>query len=308
MGLSICFNLTALTLGRDDAKRLVESLHACAQTQGFDNVSQVYHDTDAEPPDDSPGALQPGRRFLDTGRASSKEPPPHEPMTDEEIDAAAHEMIDAFDEKQARAAMGLDPDEDDLPSFSAELIDLSDGRILDVHPKEVFFFWANAEGAEPFIVGLASYPAVIEHTLNGERVRFETGLGVGWHWEGYCKTQYAGMPDAGGPDHFLATHQRIVAVLDHAVSLGIAAEVHDDSGYWDHRDQAALLDKLKQYNAMVASIAGRMKDRGSDIQSPIFDHPAFEHLEADGEKQFERMREERSREERDGGNASPTDD
>lgn len=296
MGLSICFNLTALKIGRDDAKRLVESLHTFATTQGFDNVSQVYHDTDAEPPDDSPGALQPGRRFLDTGRAQTPnppDPPPREPMTDDEIEAAAQEIVDAFDAKNALKAIGLDPDADDTPSFSAELIDLSDGRILDVHPREVFFFWANCEGAEPFIVGLACYPSVIEHNVKGQPEQFETGLGLGWHWEGYCKTQYAGLPDAGGPDHFLATHQRIVAVLDHAVSLGIAAEVHDDSGYWDHRDAQELLNKLNQYNAMVASIAGRIKDTGSDIQSPIFDHPAFEHLEADGEKQFKRMREDR---------------
>lgn len=298
MGLSICFNLTGMTLGREDAKRLVESLHTFASAQGFDRVSPVFCETEDEPRDDSPGALQPGRRFLETGRKPSDnqtEPVPHEPMTDEEIQAAADEMNDAFDQRQARAAMGLDP-EDDLPDFSAELIDATDGQVLDLHPTEVFFFWANAKGAEPFIVGLACYPAVIEHTVNGEPDRFETGLGIGWHWEGFCKTQYAGMPDAGGPDHFVHTHKGIVAVLDHAVSLGLDAEVFDEGDYWLSRDETRLREKLHAYNTLIASVAGRIKDGGSDVKSPIFEHPAFEHLEAEGEANLKRLRQQQDKE------------
>lgn len=298
MGLTLHYNLTAMKCDADEAQRLVRALHAHAQSLAFERVTPVFHETEDEPRDDTFGAVYPGRRFLETGRDIQDkldDLPPYEPMTDEEIEAAAQELVDLFDEKNQREAMGLPPEEDDAPSFGAELIRATEGGVLDVHPIESFFFWANNAGAEAFIVGLARYPSVIEHEVNGRVESFETGLGVGWHWEGFCKTQYAGMPDAGGPDHFVRSHRAVVGVLDHAAALGLGVEVHDESGYWDHRDEAALRQSLHEWNAMVASIAGKMKDTGRDIAGPILSHPNFEHLEAEGESAFARRREQRGK-------------
>jgi len=296
MGLTLHYNLTAMKCDADEAQRLVRALHEKAQSLAFERVTPVFHETEDEPRDDTFGAVYPGRRFIQTGREpkdTASDPPPHEPMTDDEIEAAAQELVDLFEENKQREQMGLPPEEDDAPSFSAELIDATGGGLLDVHPIESFFFWANNEGAEPLIIGLARYPSVIEHTVDGRAESFETGLGVGWHWEGFCKTQYAGMPDAGGPDHFVRSHRAVVAVLDHAAALGLGVEVYDESKYWDHRDEPTLRQSLHEWNAMIASVAGKMKDTGRDITGPILSHPNFEHLEAEGESAIARRRKQR---------------
>jgi len=293
MGLSICYNLTSMQCDAAQAQRLVRDLQAYAQGLGFDSVSPVFHETDADPHEDQFGALYPGRRFIRTARdlPDHEPPPPREPLTDEQVDAEAQAIVDLFDENRQRQQMGLPPEEP--PDFSAELIDATDGGLLDVHPLESFFFWASNPGAEPLIVGLARYPAVIDHRVKGVTQQFETGLGVGWHWEGFCKTQYAGMPDAGGPDHFIRAHTAAVHLLDRAVALGIRAEVHDDSGYWADRNEDRLTEQLHEWNAMMASVAGRIKDSGRDVQAPILDHPTFEHLEARGEAALKRFGQQR---------------
>lgn len=265
MGLTIHYNLTHLTADATEAERLVNALHTHAQTLGFEKVTQVFHATEDDE-EDPTNTVYPGRRYLEVGEGTEKS-------------------------------------QVETPEFSAAIIDISDGGLLDLDPREAWFFWATNEGAEPMLVGLARYPATIEHTVNGEADTLETGLGVGWHWQGFCKTQYAGLPDAGGAEHFIQSHLAVVALLDHAKTLGIAAEVHDDSKYWDHRDAARLLADLHKWNAMTAHIAGRLKDAGNDVQAPILGHPAFEHLEADGEKAFEDWRKAHGRDEANGQDA-----
>ena len=57
--------------------------------------------------------------------------------------------------------------------------------------------------------------------------------------------------------------------------------------YWPGRNEAALRQNVEQMNCAIAAAASAMKDfdrpKGTaGVQSPIFAHPQFEHLEAEG--------------------------
>jgi len=301
MGLTIHFNFSALRADAAEAERLVRALHEQAQSLAFDSVSDVYHELDPDHTDEF-GALYPGRRTVRTGRdrvgrdESPIDTAPSEPMTDEEIEAAAEEFFDDFEARNERVRQGLEPEpgiEAIHNEWAATLIDATDGGWLDLHPRETWFFWCNNAGCDPLLVGLSRYPAVVEHTVKGVPDTFETGLGVGWHWEGFCKTQYASVPQPDGPGgdkHFLKSHDAVIRLLDHAQTLGLSVTVQDEGDYWTHRDPDRLLKTVRDWNAMVARFGGRLKDDGVNTQGPIFDHPEFEHLEAEGEDAIARFR------------------
>jgi hypothetical protein len=69
--------------------------------------------------------------------------------------------------------------------------------------------------------------------------------------------------------------------LDRAIDLGIDVVVHDETGYWETRDETRLLAEVHRMNGIVARFAGAFSDKLSSdsIQAPIFEHPRFEHLE-----------------------------
>ena len=117
---------------------------------------------------------------------------------------------------------------------------------------------------------------------HGEPRRIRTGLS-GWCWSSFCKTQYASNPDCGGVENFLRCHLSVVRLLDHAKSLGVLADVSDESDYWEHRDIKALVEEVGEWNTMIAGLAGQLRDLiGDNVQSEIAKFPNFEHLEADG--------------------------
>jgi len=87
----------------------------------------------------------------------------------------------------------------------------------------------------------------------------------------------------------LRCHLGIVALLDKAKELGILDEVHDEGGYWEKRDVAALVKEVGSWNTMVAGFVGRLSDHleaaGRDrrsMVSAITEFPDFERLEAEG--------------------------
>lgn len=306
MGLTIHYNWRALHATATDAERLVRRLHAHAQTLAFDGVSEVFfeHGDDRT---DAFGALYPGRRTILTGREPDADrgdehgdpaQTARDASGDEDIELAAERLVDEIEDRNRRIELGIEaaPDRGEVRrAFSAELIDATDGGLLDLHPDDAWFFWCSNAGCEPLLIGLARYPAVVEHTVKGRPDVFETGLGVGWHWEGFCKTQYAGIPRPGGhggDDHFVRCHDAAVRLLAHARHLGLPVTVQDESGYWHHRDTARLRQALRDWNAMVARIAGRLHDGDHPTQSPIFDHPEFEHLEAEGDKAIRGLRDQ----------------
>jgi hypothetical protein len=129
-------------------------------------------------------------------------------------------------------------------------------------------------------LGLCRYPARIVH--DGRSLA--TRLDPRWQFAGFCKTQYASLH---GWDHFARCHTAAVDLLRAASPLGLRVKLNDESGYWPHRRLPLLRERLDQMNGIVAALAGAVKDATDEagappVQSPIFAHPQFEHLEASG--------------------------
>ena len=64
-------------------------------------------------------------------------------------------------------------------------------------------------------------------------------------------------------------------------------KVSDEGEYWPGRNEAKLRRNVEEMNCAIAGAAGAMKDfdkatGAAGVQSPIFAHPQFEHLEAKG--------------------------
>ncbi len=136
----------------------------------------------------------------------------------------------------------------------------------------ISFDTVPGQGSEVAIFGLATYSEVKD--IND------------WSWSSFCKTQYASNPEYGDLENFLKCHLTIVKLLDAACKLGINCEITDEGGYWENRDVEELVTVLRKYNRLVAGFTGEMRDNlasaGLSSQSPIFDYPNFEYLEAEG--------------------------
>lgn len=142
----------------------------------------------------------------------------------------------------------------------------------------VAFETVPGDGSEPANIGLCRYSTYIE--IDGRRRR--TNLS-GWRWTSFCKTQYASDPQFGGVENFLKCHLSVIKLLDHAHSLGLIDEVHDEGGYWNQRDVEALGCEVGDWNSMIAGFAGQLLDSfGDGVQAEITNYSDFEHLEAKG--------------------------
>ena len=107
----------------------------------------------------------------------------------------------------------------------------------------------------------------------------EPGTVREWLWRCHCKTQYA---SSVSDENFLTCHTSLVALLDHAITLGMEVTVHDEGFFWETRDEAQLLAELHKMNRLIAAFAGHLADMLGDehsVQAAIFEHPRFEHLE-----------------------------
>ncbi|MCU0772381.1 MAG: hypothetical protein MUE94_11535 [Verrucomicrobia bacterium] len=122
-------------------------------------------------------------------------------------------------------------------------------------------------GCEPLLLGLCCYPR------------------GGWRLKGFCKTQYASLY---GWDHFQRCHTAVIDLLAGARPLGFRVRINDEGDYWPRRSLKALRANLEEMNAVVAAAAGVLKDAAEaggspGVQSPIFEHPQFERIEAEGD-------------------------
>jgi hypothetical protein len=133
---------------------------------------------------------------------------------------------------------------------------------------------------EWFWLGLCRYPATV---VAGGRNR-ATRLEARWQFAHSCKTQYASLR---GWENFVRCHVGAVELLGEWRRLGGRVKIDDEGGYWPRRNLATLRQRLDQMNGLVAALAGAVKDAAEDeggapVQSPIFAHPQFERLEAEG--------------------------
>jgi hypothetical protein len=165
------------------------------------------------------------------------------------------------------------------------------------------FFSVYVKGAETAMIGLASHPPVvihredvIEHNKDGCRESRHIGAGDAiefptrrrgyYSWHSFCKTQYAANPKLGGEANFLKAHLSLTELLDQIAASGVKVRIRDDSRYAKHRNVNRLLSSLREWDAIVANIAGGLADAlqstGGKVVAPIKDRPDFEHLEAKG--------------------------
>lgn len=134
--------------------------------------------------------------------------------------------------------------------------------------------------AEWLWLGLCRYPPQV--TAQGRRRA--TRLGPRWRLSGFCKTQYASLH---GWESFARAHLAALELLAQWREAGVHVRIDDEGGYWPHRRLATLRARLDQMNGLVAALGGALKDiadetGGAPIASPIFSHPDFERLEAEG--------------------------
>lgn len=181
---------------------------------------------------------------------------------------------------------GGDPDNVD-PAYrwlmvQANQILFREDQVAFVAPLHVIAFTTDpGPGCESANFGLCRYPATVEQ--KGQTI--PTGLDH-WHWQSFCKTQYASNPEDGGLENFLNCHLTLVRLLDRAKELNMLSEVNDESGFWEHRDIPKLVETIGQWNRQIAGFVGRFKDQfGGDFVAPITDYPNFEHLEADDQRE-----------------------
>jgi hypothetical protein len=159
------------------------------------------------------------------------------------------------------------------------------GKKLEVHHEvkavEIVGFSAwPGEGCESLEIGLARYPETTEwfDLRYSRRPRYRTIRTNlrGWHWGGFCKTQYA---STYGLTHFLRCHLLVITVLDRAKELGILRQVNDEGHYWKRRRLDVLTHELEGYNALVGVFAKLLNEsapEGLTPESEIENHPDYQ--------------------------------
>lgn len=159
---------------------------------------------------------------------------------------------------------------------------------VDVPPQAGHVFTvAVGEDCEPLLLGLCRYPTTVRHRGRD----LPTKVGAGWRLRCFCKTQYASLR---GWEHFLRCHRTVIDLLNFWRTLGVQVRISDDGGYWPRRSETTLRRNLEEMNGIVAAMGGALKDAGGEgsVESPIFQHPQFERLEAEGgRRQGQRLKE-----------------
>lgn len=152
-----------------------------------------------------------------------------------------------------------------------------------VAPGHVVLFRAYNEGADDAVFGLAAYAGLPGYrwtagcVTQGAAKRAPRG-GVG----GAAGSAAGGVRTAGGTGgvgaldggggagggggnalvSFLRAHRAVIAVLDKARGLGVKVRARDDGEYWEKRDQKVLIDKLAEWEVLMASIRAKRPERG----------------------------------------------
>jgi len=164
---------------------------------------------------------------------------------------------------------------------------------LGVSPKEIVAFSAwPAEGCEEANFGVCLFPKTVSikssYKLTDSARRLKIEEAKNWHWNSFCKTQYANNPNCGGVKNFLRAHLLVIKTLDKAKELGFGVDVSDEGNYWTKRSVEELTKDIGEWDNFIAKMGGQLKDafsndkKGCSVEALIFKDPRFEHLEADG--------------------------
>jgi hypothetical protein len=155
--------------------------------------------------------------------------------------------------------------------------------------------WRNQQGKS----GLSLYDTVETRKIPIRR--------PGWTASGFCKTQYASEPACGGVPNFLRCHIAAITLLERIATLKTVSVSINDEGHYgparysdDWREAYAakvdptyvwhepthsvpeLVEQCGEYNELIATWGGMLKDAGASIAMPIADYSNFEQLEFAG--------------------------
>lgn len=109
------------------------------------------------------------------------------------------------------------------------------GRPFWVPPSAGWLVRADlGEGCESLRLALFRHPM---HVQYDPMELIETKLPTDWHYDGWCKTGYAANV---GWEHFLACHQRVLALLRFLRRLGVKVSIQDEGGYYPRKDETGL--------------------------------------------------------------------
>ena len=183
----------------------------------------------------------------------------------ERLEDVVHISAALAREELFRRSLGVVPDLDAEPTHVVVPV--------NIPTVAIGFALGPGRGCEPAAFGVAGLTGADNASLP-------------WLWHCSCNTQYASVVST---EHLLCCHGSLVALLDHAVSLGFEVVVRDETGYWESRDATQLVDAVADMNRIVARFAGKFNDgvreTGADsrqVRGAIFVHPDFERLESDG--------------------------
>jgi hypothetical protein len=162
-------------------------------------------------------------------------------------------------------------------------------KICALSPEELMnnLFNGTDETKCSYLIGFSTLPGHgCAKASFGLATQSTTGNNKNWKWNAFCKTSYANNSEYGGIENFLKCHLGLIKILDTAQQLGIIDLVVDPSGYWESRNQSALVEIISSETVMMAAIMGSIKDsfesKGYKTVAPILEDPNFEYLEAKG--------------------------
>lgn len=153
-------------------------------------------------------------------------------------------------------------------------------QLDDYAEREIRFRYRGTLDEGRALFTSAAFKADLEDIIHGREQVIPAAHGV---WSSFCKTQYANDPRCGGWENFQRAHLSVLAVLEHMQQIGFTIQVSDESDFWQHRDLVALARTIGEWDAMIAGMAGVLKDAtevgGLGFDSPILGRADFEHLE-----------------------------
>ncbi len=146
-----------------------------------------------------------------------------------------------------------------------------------------------------------------------QKRKIKTGLGSGWRYSSFCKTQYSSGPSEGGIPNFIRCHLSVIHLLDRIGQLPTMKVEIDDEGKYGRSyytddpwaaervytwhdgkyDVKALVEEVGEWNEMIAAMAGALNDAagaaGLSVVSPIAGFSNFEQLEFRGQQNQEHL-------------------
>jgi hypothetical protein len=318
MGLTVHYSLSSKTRSAEKAKALVERMRQLALDLPFDSVdAQVGHlgpDVCQRPFDD----LRPDENLFSTVLSGCKHVPI--PWHRKQSASTTVQPLEIFSfwtvpgPGSEWAVFGL-------ARFPAEIEvtyrPTSDDRFITTVKKggmtrwdfdwRKWERWLKTNGHNRW-----EFP---EDEKFQQKRKIKTGLGSGWRYSSFCKTQFSSGAQFGGIPNFIRCHLSVIHLLDRIAELPTMKVEMDDEGKYgrsyytddpwaekrvytwhDGRyDVKALVQEVGEWNTMIAATFGAINDMltASDspitLESPISSFPDFEHLEFKGQQNHKHL-------------------